>query len=892
MTAEGWGERKPDTDPVPVRSERELSIRQFEQEERLDDESGTASVFRASVPDEESISRVALKENATGDNSTVEGEEIVDIVDEARNLEQIHDHRHIITLVDSGDAPIGWIALEYMDGGDLAERVGELPARQALWMAYGITDAIAYAHRHDINHYDLKPSNILFRTTGGDSWPVPKVTDWELDGRRSDPTRGKIARSKRHAAPEIIRRGQFDGGQYDTLGAHTDIFQLGIVCYELFTGRHPFLDDDQHRVTLRDFETRPAPPSEVDPELPAALDRVLLPALEREPTDRYETALDLRRGFEWIAGVDTDYQSFRVPTPSSPNRRDADATATAGIRVEWVGSGPDRTLRAFDDSVGTGPDADDFWALLATAQTDDLVAEAEMPSDAVVALARAATSRDGNPELEDVPGVGSTWATRLVQTVGIATIPDLASTTPETLTELEQVSTERAQEWIEAAQTLEARTAEESHPAETDADPDGTEGSTAATRDLTVLDGIGATYAQQLAEGGFDTVGDLAASPIDTVAAIDGISERRAVEWVSRANQHLAAADSFDSHRETALEEWATAPAYELTDIDGIGERTRERLADAGIQSVGELAVAPIDQLCELDRVETNRALTWIADANQLSARSDSETRGGEADSTELAPTAVDGIGPMFADRLRSSGINSVNELAMSSPPRVDDIRGVSRSQAESWISNARALLDEDSVARSIPDVQAIHGIGQTYAQSLTGRGIETVAELAVAEISRVISIHGVSEAEAREWISEARQLFAESRSGELPTALTDIRGIGPHRKQKLEANGIHSPVELVGVRPAEVGAGLSSKRVGDWQEHLLERLDPPTPTDRELTDIRGIGEQRAAESRDAGLTTPAELTAADPERIARETSMSANVVRKLALRVDHDPFD
>jgi len=116
MTAEGWGERKPDTDPVPVRSERELSIRQFEQEERLDDESGTASVFRASVPDEESISRVALKENATGDNSTVEGEEIVDIVDEARNLEQIHDHRHIITLVNSGDAPIGWIALEYMDG--------------------------------------------------------------------------------------------------------------------------------------------------------------------------------------------------------------------------------------------------------------------------------------------------------------------------------------------------------------------------------------------------------------------------------------------------------------------------------------------------------------------------------------------------------------------------------------------------------------------------------------------------------------------------------------------------------------------------------------------------------------------------------------------------------
>jgi DNA helicase-4 len=246
---------------------------------------GNAVVYATRLLTEHGERHLAIKEPDQRD--TVRAETVERFLDEADTWAVLADHDHIVDIVGSGSQPLPWIAMEYMDGGDLHSRLGSLPFEQAVWTVLAITKAIRYAHNRGVRHYDLKPQNVLFRSSGGGYWDVPKVADWGLAERALRSETSSEGMTPAYAAPEQL----FEA--YGEPDHRTDIYQLGLLCYELFTGEHPY-DGDQTQVRSEPL----SPPSEVAPSAPEAMDTIVEHALAVDPADRYEDVLDFRRALE------------------------------------------------------------------------------------------------------------------------------------------------------------------------------------------------------------------------------------------------------------------------------------------------------------------------------------------------------------------------------------------------------------------------------------------------------------------------------------------------------------------------------------------------------------------------------------------------------------------
>lgn len=284
------------TDAVPdeVPSPPQISLSHADLRERtLIGSGGSADVYRTTVEAEDSELVVAVKEpQYSGD--TVSYNVASRIEREAERWQRLSQHDHIVSVLDYDTHPLPWIAMEYMDGGELRSRAGELSLPQALWTALCITEAIYYASDKGVVHLDLKPENILFREME-DAWDVPKVADWGLSKHLLDGSDGVEGLTLQYAAPEQVAPDAFGAP-----GKATDVYQLGVVFYELFTGDTPF-SGGQHEIVDQITAERPSPPS-TRADLPEALDEIIMKALSTEPSDRHEDVLyvrdDLRNLFE------------------------------------------------------------------------------------------------------------------------------------------------------------------------------------------------------------------------------------------------------------------------------------------------------------------------------------------------------------------------------------------------------------------------------------------------------------------------------------------------------------------------------------------------------------------------------------------------------------------
>ena len=245
---------------------------------------GNADVSKATLPTPTGDVTLAIKRPRM--QGTLHTDAVERMLDEAETWDKLDDHDHVVGVVDYGAEPLPWIAMEYMDAGDLGERAGELPFEQALWTAIAITKGVRHAHRRGVAHLDLKPANVLFRSAEG-AWDVPKVADWGLSKHLLDHSKSVEGLSPQYAAPEQF---DTDRGAADDI---TDVYQLGAVLYELFTGRPPFEGTAPAEAMHRVLHEEPMPPSEVA-DVPPTLDDVLLTALEKEKRNRYESVLYLR----------------------------------------------------------------------------------------------------------------------------------------------------------------------------------------------------------------------------------------------------------------------------------------------------------------------------------------------------------------------------------------------------------------------------------------------------------------------------------------------------------------------------------------------------------------------------------------------------------------------
>jgi serine/threonine protein kinase len=211
-------------------------------------------------------------------------------------------HPHIASILDAVvTEDSGYIVMEYVAGGNLSRHTGAnslLSAEDAIQVAFKCCGALDYAFRQGIIHRDIKPENIML---GADT--DVKITDFGaafLCNR--DRTQPLNIGSPAYMSPEQI------SGQ--TLTHNTDMYCLGVVLYELLTGKRPFLADNIAQLIREILYEDPLPPSRLTPSLPAELDRIVLMTLAKAPQDRYSNWADLALDLAEIGRLSAHQQSI------------------------------------------------------------------------------------------------------------------------------------------------------------------------------------------------------------------------------------------------------------------------------------------------------------------------------------------------------------------------------------------------------------------------------------------------------------------------------------------------------------------------------------------------------------------------------------------------------
>ncbi|MGE5560954.1 MAG: Stk1 family PASTA domain-containing Ser/Thr kinase [Chloroflexota bacterium] len=210
-------------------------------------------------------------------------------------------HPNIVSIYDVGhEGDIHYIVMEYVPGETLKEKInreGPLPVREAIAIATQICDALVCAHRNRIIHRDIKPHNILMAKDGH-----AKVSDFGIARAAASATlthSGSIVGSVHYFAPEQARGSVTD--------EKSDIYSLGIVLYEMLTGKVPFQGESPISVALRHVQERIPSPRDAVATIPADVERVVMQAAERDPQKRYQSAAqmlaDLRRVARTLPGA-------------------------------------------------------------------------------------------------------------------------------------------------------------------------------------------------------------------------------------------------------------------------------------------------------------------------------------------------------------------------------------------------------------------------------------------------------------------------------------------------------------------------------------------------------------------------------------------------------------
>jgi eukaryotic-like serine/threonine-protein kinase len=242
---------------------------------------GMANVYLAE--DQELGRRVAIKildDRHAADDSFIER-----FRREAKNAAGL-SHPNIVSIYDRGEAEgTYYIAMEYLSGRSLKELIvgrGPTPIRIAIDYTRQVLAALGFAHRHGIVHRDIKPHNVVVDADGR-----LKVTDFGIarSGASQMTEVGSIIGTAQYLSPEQARGAPVD--------QRSDVYSVGIVLYEMLTGKVPFTGDTPLEIAMKHLSEVPVPPSEVRSDVPDDLDLVVLRALAKDPEDRYQTAEDM-----------------------------------------------------------------------------------------------------------------------------------------------------------------------------------------------------------------------------------------------------------------------------------------------------------------------------------------------------------------------------------------------------------------------------------------------------------------------------------------------------------------------------------------------------------------------------------------------------------------------
>jgi len=245
-------------------------------------------------------------------------------------------HPGIVTVYDFGhDEQRFFIIMEYVQGTDLKtliRRRGRLAVREATSLMTQICASVGYAHRAGLVHCDLKPQNVLVSPDGR-----AKITDFgiarALASIYPDESHPVVWGSPQYFAPE-----QAAGGPPSPA---SDVYALGVILFEMLTGRLPFEADDIAQLSEMHLTQPPPSPRAFNPQIPMALELILLKVLSKEPAARYRTADQFGRVLTTFAAqadlAEVHPLAAEMASESShPNLPTQILPPTAGDRIDWL----------------------------------------------------------------------------------------------------------------------------------------------------------------------------------------------------------------------------------------------------------------------------------------------------------------------------------------------------------------------------------------------------------------------------------------------------------------------------------------------------------------------------------------------------------------------------
>lgn len=222
-------------------------------------------------------------------------------------------HQNIVSIYDVGiDGDTHYIVMEYIKGKTLKQLIRDkrrLEPAHAADVARQICKALVHAHKNHIVHRDIKPHNILVTKDG-----TAKVTDFGIARAVTSSTvtnTGSVIGSVHYFSPEQARGGYID--------EKSDLYSLGIVLYEMVTGKVPFEGESPISIALKHIQETVVPPADIIEGIPSGLEQIIMKATQKEPTNRYETALEMLVDLEaFMNNNGIIFESFGTDERTSP----------------------------------------------------------------------------------------------------------------------------------------------------------------------------------------------------------------------------------------------------------------------------------------------------------------------------------------------------------------------------------------------------------------------------------------------------------------------------------------------------------------------------------------------------------------------------------------------
>lgn len=276
-------------------------------------------------------------------------------------------HPNIVAVYDYGETDeVAYIAMEFVDGTALSALLGEraTPLPRALDWFGDLMTGLDYAHAHGVVHRDIKPANLLVTRDGR-----VKISDFGIARLESSTLTqiGTMLGTPSYMSPEQFRGDPVDG--------RSDLFSAGVVLYQMLTGQRPFTGATA-AVMQQVLNHTPAPPSSLNPALPAAFDAVVMQALAKAPEERHASARAFRQALDAALrdASDADATVFAAVAGAAPDDATILAPPAAAVSATWAEGAAQRSRGGTSAGTGMGTSASmPAWLLEAAPDLEDVL---------------------------------------------------------------------------------------------------------------------------------------------------------------------------------------------------------------------------------------------------------------------------------------------------------------------------------------------------------------------------------------------------------------------------------------------------------------------------------------------------------------------------------------